>query len=304
MDRVSTANSYNSVIANLMQAQLRQVTAQNQVSSTKVATDLKGYGADAENLAAAQSLLSRTQGYVANTKLLESKLLSQDYALTQVGDASQSARDAIAHAVATNSGTGLADTLESLFDQAVGALNTDVNGSYLFSGGENTKPVVAANLSDLTGSDDVFKNGSYIPASRLDDHTTVQTGFTASDVGKKLFDAFKQVQTFLQNSGGSIPDTLTSEQADALGGMLDIFDQATAGITQVTARNGQLQQQAESSRDAQTDYQASLEGVVSGYTDVDMAKAISDLTQAQTAVQASAQVFASLRDVSLLNYLT
>jgi flagellar hook-associated protein 3 FlgL len=270
-----------------------------------VATDLKGYGGGAENLTAAQSLLSRTQGYIANTKVLGSRLSTQDYALTQVGDASQSARDAIAHAVATNSGTGLADQLESLFDQAVGALNTQFNGSYLFSGGQDVKPVQADGMSDLTDPTGgaVFKDGSYVPTSRLDDHTTLQTGFTASGVGKTLFDAFKQAQTFLQGSDGKLSDALTPSQASALTAMLDTFDKATAGVTQATARNGQLQQQAENSLDAQKDRESSLEGVVGGYTDVDMAKAISDLTQAQTAVQASAEVFATLKDVSLLNYL-
>ena len=38
-------------------------------------------------------------------------------------------------------------------------------------------------------------------------------------------------------------------------------------------------------------------------TDVDMAKAATDLSQAQSAVQASAQVFMALKGMSLLNYL-
>ena len=46
-----------------------------------------------------------------------------------------------------------------------------------------------------------------------------------------------------------------------------------------------------------------LTGMVGGITDVDMADAVTRLEAAKLAVQASAQVFASLQNSSLLNYL-
>jgi flagellar hook-associated protein 3 FlgL len=46
-----------------------------------------------------------------------------------------------------------------------------------------------------------------------------------------------------------------------------------------------------------------LTSMVGGITDVDMAEAISRLQQAQTTVQASAQVFNTLSQSSLLNLL-
>jgi flagellar hook-associated protein 3 FlgL len=47
-----------------------------------------------------------------------------------------------------------------------------------------------------------------------------------------------------------------------------------------------------------------LTGALGDITDVDMGDALSRLNQAQTAVQASAQVFSSLKNTSLLNYIT
>ena len=46
-----------------------------------------------------------------------------------------------------------------------------------------------------------------------------------------------------------------------------------------------------------------LDGLIGGITDADMPKAISELEQAQVAVQASAQVFNSLSQSSLLDLL-
>ena len=47
----------------------------------------------------------------------------------------------------------------------------------------------------------------------------------------------------------------------------------------------------------------SLDELVSKRTDADMARAVTDLQLSQVAIQASAQVIAQLREVTLLNYL-
>jgi flagellar hook-associated protein 3 FlgL len=47
----------------------------------------------------------------------------------------------------------------------------------------------------------------------------------------------------------------------------------------------------------------SVDTILSGKTDANMAQAVTELEMAQIAIQASAQVISQLRDVSLLNYL-
>ena len=58
MNRISTAGSYLSVIANLNEAQARQIQAGSEVSSQKKADDLKGYARSAETLTAMQATFS------------------------------------------------------------------------------------------------------------------------------------------------------------------------------------------------------------------------------------------------------
>ena len=55
MQRVSTADSYAAVIANMQQAQTQLTTASNQISSGETATNLQGYAAHAETLTAMQT---------------------------------------------------------------------------------------------------------------------------------------------------------------------------------------------------------------------------------------------------------
>ena len=306
MDRVTTLTNYNSVIANLMAAEVRQNQAQNQVSSGKVANDLKGYGVNAEALTAANTLKTRVDSYVQTATDLGPQLDSQDSALTQVSNAGLGARQAIANAVATGSADGLMSSLQSFFSQAVAGLNTQYNGTYLFAGGKvDTQPVTASQLSDLTSPPPggIFQNDQLVTSSRLDESTTVQTGMLASNVGQNLFNAFSSVEAFTQGGSGPLSGTLTAAQTSFLTGMMQTFDQANKGLTDTQATNGLMQNQVSRSQTTQEDRQTTLQSMIAGITDVDMAQAASRLSQASTALQASAQVFASLQSTSLLNYL-
>jgi len=306
MDRVTTFSAYNSVISNLMQAEVRQNTANVQISSGKVASDLKGFGVNAEALTAAQTLKSRVDGFVSGIKNLSVKLDAQDLALTEVGDSSQNARAAIANAVASGSGAGLMTSLQSYFGQATTALNTQFNGHYLFSGGKvDTPPVGVQNLAALTTTppSGYFQNDQLAATSRLDESTTVQTGVLASNVGTNLFNALASVQAFDQGPNGPFTGQLTQPQIAFLTSMLPTFDSVGQGLTDVTASNGLMQSRVTQAQTTQQDRQTVLETMVGGITDVDIAEAASRLSQSQVALQASAKIFASLQSSSLLNYL-
>ena len=326
MDRVTTFSAYNNVISNLMSAEVRQNQANIQMSSGKVADDLKGFGGNAEALTAAQTLKSRVAGFVDTAKSLSAQLNAQDLALTQVADSSQGARQTIANAVASGSADGLMTALQSYFGQAVAGLNTQYNGHYLFSGGKvNTQPVSATSMSDLittppvppnppnnpspwtpdpaTTFNNTFQNDQLAATSRLDESTTIQTGMLASNIGSGVFNAFAQVEAFQQSSGQPFSGKLTQSQTDFLTGMLHTFDAATQGMTNTVATNGLAQDRVAQSETTQQDRQTLLTTMVGGITDVDMAETASKLSQAQTALQASAQIFASLQNTTLLNYL-
>src|SRR5689334_6452837 len=104
MNRVSTAANYSAVLANLTAAQGRQIAAGEQVSSQKKATDLKGYARNAETLTAMRSMQVRINGFIDTTSALGDKLQVQDVALNQIAGGVESAREAIANALATGRG--------------------------------------------------------------------------------------------------------------------------------------------------------------------------------------------------------
>jgi flagellar hook-associated protein 3 FlgL len=309
ISRVSTAGNYAIVLANLANAQSQQITAGNQVSSQKVAQDLAGYGGQAETLVAMQSVKAKVDGLSTQNAVLDSRYTDQDTALTQVGTAATNASTAIGTALATGNGDALMQSIQSAFSDAVAGLNTQSQGTYLFSGGQvNTAPVAASSMSDLTSASatadigSIFKNGSYVASSQIDETSTVSGGMLASNLGTGLMSAFQDIQAY-QDANGPFTGTLTDAQTTFLQGELTKFNAAGTSLTTATAQNGVVQKQIEDAGAALSDRSDALDGMIGNITNVNMADAVSRMQNAQSAVQASAQVFTSLQSSSLLNYL-
>jgi flagellar hook-associated protein 3 FlgL len=307
MDRISSTSSYQSVLLSIMSAQTAQATAEQQVTTGKLADDLSGYASQADALTASRSLQARLTTYQANGSALSDKLTAQDQALASVATATQNASNAVTEALANGDGTALMTTLQSQLNTATSALNTQYNGQYLFAGtNTSTAPVDASSLSDLTGSGGaagVFTNNQTQTVSRLDDNTTVTTGVLASDVGTPLFTALQTIQAYSAGPNGPLTGTLTTAQTTFLQGVVSTLNSAYASANNAVAANGVVQQQVAASQTSLTAQQSALKNTLGDLTDADAATAATNLQLAQTALQASAQVFATLNNASLLTVL-
>jgi flagellar hook-associated protein 3 FlgL len=308
--RVSTAGNYNIVLANLANAQSQQIIAGNQVATQKVATDLKGYGNQAETLTAMQTTKAQIDGLVSQNAILDDRYTDQDTALTQIGGAATSASTAISDALASGNSDALMQAMQSAFSDAVSGLNMQSQGTYLFSGGQvNTQPVTATSMSDLTTPaatsdiNSIFKNDNYVASNQISQNSSVQGGMLASNLGSGLMQAFQDIQTFQNGPDGPFSGTLTDAQTSFLQTELGKFNTQQTNLTTATAQNGEVQKEIETAGTSLTNQQSGLEGMIGNITSVNMADAVSRLQNAQTAVQASAQVFTALQSSSLLNYL-
>jgi flagellar hook-associated protein 3 FlgL len=273
-----------------------------------IANDLSGFGSQSQALVAAQSVQTSVNGLVSTLTQANTQLTFQQSALNQVSTIAQQLQTALTSAEGTDTGDGLMNQVESLFSQAQSALNTQYNGQYIFSGGATTtQPFTATSLADLTTQPSVssfFQNGSLAPVTSVDDNSAIQTGFLASDVGQSLMSAFQSIEAFQQSAGGNFSGPLTTAQQTFLTSAVTQLDSVVASTTQTTAQGGNIQNQVQTALTTQTARQSTLEQVIGGMTAADAAQAAVNLTQAQTAFQASAQVFSSLQGMSLLNYLS
>ncbi len=306
--RISTAESWSNALNNLMTAQTRQESANNQVSTQKIATDLAGYGRTSEIIASYQSSLSRTNSYIDVTQTVSARLNSQDIALPTTGAALTSPKDSIMSSLANATGTTLILELQGSFSAALSGLNYRHNGQYLFNGGnDNDAPVSVNSLSQLAAlpaAADAFTNGTVKKSSQIDAGTTIQTGMLASDIGTQLMDLYKQIQNYNDDpTTGPFADPLTDGQKDFLTTKAQEFSKLYDQTLQFSALNGTMQKRVENTQTSLKGQADSMSQLVDDRTSADMATAYSNLQQAQVAVQASAQVLANLNQTSLLNLL-
>ena len=306
MTRVSTSGNFGVMTSNLMRAQVLQNIAGEQVSSQKNANDLKGYAKNAEVLTAMKSAQAKVAGFLDQTTLVSNRLDVQDIGIGQVSDATQDARDAIANAIAAGSAETLMQQLNGAFGDVVQGLNSKFNGRYVFAGAKSdTQPTTATSMADLTAAAStaaLFQNDQYITSNRIDDTTSVDTGQLADQLGTGVYNAFKQVQAYV-DANGPFTGKLTQAQSNFLGSLLPTFDSVKTGLTTAQAQNGLNQKRFETAQTELSDQADTLSTMVGGITDVDMAEAITRLESAKLAVQASAQVFSSLQNSSLLDVL-
>lgn len=305
MTRVSTFGNYQSALLDLMTAQTRAQEAQDRVSSQKVASDLTGFGRSSETLTALKATQSRIQAFTDTGKAVAERLVSQDIAFGRISEGVGGAREAIADALAAGRFDGLMLELQGQFQVVQDGLNAKHQGRYLFAGGNiQTAPAAPMTLAELAAAPDmtaVFTNDTLKQASRLDEGTRMETGFLASEIGADILQIFRDIQAFHQAtpiSGPSDPAAM-----DFLTAQLARLDAAYESVTDNAARNGSMQNRVDSMLASQQQQMESLEELLAGKTDADMAQALTDLQLSQIAIQASAQVVSQLRSVSLLNFL-
>ena len=305
--RVSTTGNYASILSNLMGAQLRQFDANERVSSQKNGNDLKDYAKKAETLAAMRVVDRRTQAYQDQNNLIADKLTNQDQALNQVTDSAAQIRQTIADALATDRADTLMNDLNSLFRNAVQGMNTSYDGKYLFAGGQiNTQPVTATSMADLTAGPAIatfFHNDDFKAQAKVDDSTSVTTGFLADDLGTDMMNALKTIQTFHEGASGPFTGQLTDAQRTFLQNQLAGWDTIRSDLTLTTAQNGLNQKRVDDVGKSLVARKDTLTIMMGDITDADMAKAAGDVQAAGMAIQASAQVFLALQNASLLNVL-
>ncbi len=305
--RISTQQTWNNALRNLMEAQNRQNEASTQVSTRKVATDLMGYGRSSEIIAAYKGALDKTNSYLEVTQRVSERLNSQNIALETTAESASESRQSILNSIASDDGTTLMLSLQGNFSMALQGLNYRHNGQYLFAGGSDGVPVGVSSMAQLAATTDVsdaFNNGTIKKASQIDSRTSIQTGMIASELGTEIMGLFREIQQYNDDPAtGPFGNKLTDAQKTFLTDIAGRFDRAHNELLEQTAINGTMQNRVENVSNALTSQGNTMSGLISDRTDVDLAEAYSRLEMAEISVQASAQVLAGLRDTSLLYLL-
>ena len=213
----------------------------------------------------------------------------------------------VASAGAANAGTLVVGANE-VSDPVAYAAGIATNGGYTltFDGAGNWtatnasgNPAVDAGGNPLTGTyapgGSISFNGLTVDLSgtpQAGDTVSVQSG-TSQDV----FATFNNMIAALQSGGSS------TTQVNTLNRQLESLDQAMASVSRVEVDMGGRTNALNAQRAAYQDLNVTYQSTLSDTRDVDVYSAISQLSIQSSALQASQQVFAQVKSMSLFNYI-
>ncbi len=191
----------------------------------------------------------------------------------------------------------LAGELSSILQQLVSAANTTVDGRYIFSGDDDQQ---AAYSIDLTQSSPISAyQGS--PATRQilgPDGSPI----TVSQTAQQIFDSSNAQQNVFVSINNLRQALLSNDSSGISSAMADV--QTSDGyLNQQLAFYGTVQDRVEGAVSFGQTYQTQLQSELAGIQDADEAQAITDLTQAQTQLQAALVSRAKIPRTSLFDFL-
>jgi len=310
VDRIATSQQSAYMLGQINAAGARLDNVNKQIASGVVADTYAGFGDKAQVLQATLSAQARNNSYTTATGLATTQTDLQDTQLSSLSDLAAQLKKAVSDAVANNDPTGLMNTVNNVFSQAVSILNSkDANGDYIYSGGKtDTAPVSINSLGQLISASStasIFTNGTARKAVQVADGQSISFGVTASDAATGLMQALKDVASFDAGASGSFDTSTNLSQAQTtfLTGQISATATVAAGLTNVTAQNGSVYNQLKAATDQQSANDTLYKGFVDKVQNTNMADAATQLSLNQTALQAALQVTSTLNRLSLLNFM-
>jgi flagellar hook-associated protein 3 FlgL len=199
--------------------------------------------------------------------------------------------------VDANTRNDLAGELGSVLQQLVSAANTQVGGRYIFAGDSDQTapyaydPTQAYPVSSYQGS----------PTTRTiqsPDGSTFAVALTA----QQIFDSPNAAQNVFE-SISALQQALATNNSAGINAALGDVQSADTYLNQQLAFYGTVQDRVSSATNYCQNYITQLQTQLSGIQDADETQAITDLTQAQTQLQAALESRAQIPRHTLFDFL-
>ena len=191
----------------------------------------------------------------------------------------------------------IAVELEVIFGQLVNIARSSVDGRFIFSGDSDQVPPYTVDLTQPNGVS-AYAGSAATRQTRHPSGTTFSIARTAQDIfdsanpGSSIFAAVNSLRAVLQNND-------EAAMANAIGNV----NGAANHLNQVLASYGSGQNQVKEALNVSSNLEVTLQSELSVIQDADLAAAILELQQGQTAQEAALTSRAQLPRGSLFDYL-
>ena len=288
-------------LAGLDRIQQRAETAQRQLTTGLKINNVSDAPADITDLWQTRSNLDQTKQIGSNLGGVQTEVNTAESVLQNAVNLVERAQTLGAQGANATSTSAtrqdLANELGSVLEQLVNAANTTVDGRYIFSGDSDQGPAYSI---DLTQSYPVstYQGTSSTRLVQAPDGSTFQVALTAQQIfdnpnaSQNVFVSINNLrQALLKNDDPGITSSISDVQS------------AGVYLNQQLAFYGMTQNRVAGSISFSQNYETQLQAQLSGIQDADAARAITELTQAQTQLQAAMVSRAQLPRTSLFDFL-
>lgn len=307
MTRISSFGQSNLLLQNTLRNQERLFIAQEQITTGKKASSFQELSPKVQESLSARQTRAAIGTFRTTIQSIRQTIGIYDTQLTTVTNATRDLKEAMVIAVGQEDGTGFRAQIEQAFELVTSALNTRLNGNFIFGGAQiDQPPVSVATLTDLQAlptSDDAFQNDSAKSTALIAEGIAFTFGQVADDVADEIMASFRRLADFDTGPSGPFDGKLTPAQRAFLETEIGNIEQAIQKAQGAQTRNGLNSNRLDVVDEQHAASELFIEQLVSDIEDVNLAEAISRLTQDQTALEASFQAIGTLSRLSLLNFL-
>ena len=286
-----------SVVLNGLQVNTQQENqALQQVSSGQKLNSLSDNPTQAASLVDLRMQSSSDTQYLQNISSLTGSLNVADSALSSVVEALTTAQsvgvEGANGTLNSSNRQALAQQIQGIQQQVLGLANTTYNGEYIFSG---TTTTTQPYEQDSTSSSGVTYNGNNNSNSvEISEGVAMPTSLPGSQV-------FSNATTSVFQSLQDLYNALNTD-GDISGATAEVQNALTYVTTQQTFYGNSVDR-LNTSKSFLTQEQTQLTEAEGDTLDVDMATAVTNLTQAETTQQALVKAGADMSQVNLFDYL-
>lgn len=305
MTRVSDSASHAMMLANLNRSLGNARELQVQVSTGKIGLDYAALGRDSQRLVSLEGERVRADAFVDRNRVVDLRLQKMETVVAQITEAASEAKSVLVSAGHHYNAAelDLDGQMQGLLETVAGLLNSEHNGRSLFAGGRtDTAPVdlsaLPADGEFLADTADTFyyEGDDQVLRHRASDTLSVDYGVTASESG---FETLIRGLKIAQTVDNSDPDGARQRVDRAL----ELINQAIDELPDVRGRIGGSRAVLEEETVRMEDFRLALDESIGDLENVDLAEAISRLSEHEAQMQAALAALAQLRQVTLTNFL-
>jgi len=308
---IGTLAQDNLMLQSILQLRSQANDLQQQVSTGLRSPDYSGLGpGGASQLANLQSSVSQNQAYLDTINTVQQRIQEQTTVLSAIESAAQNFSQLLPSGAFNTSPSDIQTQAKALLQELGDFLNTSDGGRYLFSGSlTSTTPV---NLADLPNPGSLattvnqpvpagyYAGNDTVQQAKIDSNITLSYGITADN---PAFENIIRVANYLANLPPGSPNSDNPADVAAMDQAAALFNQ---GITGLQSLQATLALRSSQAKQVQTNLQSFVNLAKTNITNlesVDPARAITELNQVETNLQASYQSISTLQQLSLVNYL-